>query len=87
MNRRTTPKVKAGKVQKKHRYDLSPSYWDKGQESLSIVKEDPEKGFKHFILKADILKFIEIIPEWKELSKGLNSILLSVNIFKHICQF
>jgi hypothetical protein len=76
MNRRVTPKVKNGKVQKKHRHDRSPTVWDRDQETISIIRQNPEKGYRHFLTKSDMVKFIGIIPEWDELSKGLNFIVL-----------
>lgn len=51
--RKTTPKVKNGRVQKKNRHNLTPNYWNTRQGELQLDIEKPGKGYKHF-LKASI---------------------------------
>lgn len=70
-------KVKNGKVQEKNNLKETPNYWNTQQTIPLIVKEAPGEGYKHFLKKRDILKFIDILPEWKEISRGLNAIVLS----------
>lgn len=62
---------------KKNRHALTPTYWNTKQPIPVIDKEDAGAGYKHFLTKKDILKFIDLIPNWEELSIGLNGILLS----------
>ncbi len=76
-SKKVTPKVVDGTVRKKNHYAPTPTYWNTKQSIPVIDKEDPGPGFKHFLIKRDVLNFIEIIPNWEELSKGLNGILLS----------
>jgi hypothetical protein len=75
--RRATPKVTGGKVQKKNRHALTPNYWNTVQRVPVIDKERPGRGYRHLLTKKDILEFIEIVPEWDELSTGLNAVLLA----------
>lgn len=76
-NRRTTPKVTDGKVQKKNRHAPTSNYWNTLQRVPAIDKERPGRGYRHLLTKKDILEFIEIVPEWNELSTGLDAVLLA----------
>ncbi|UTW61275.1 hypothetical protein KFE98_14805 [bacterium SCSIO 12741] len=76
-HRKTTPKVKDGRVQKKNRHDLTPNYWNTRQKELQIDQEKPGKGYKHFLKKRDILNFLEILPNWEELQVELDAVILA----------
>jgi hypothetical protein len=76
-NRKTTPKVKGGAVQKKNRHGLTPNYWNTPQNVPAIDKERPGPGHKHYLKKNHIIDFISILPEWEEISKGLDAVLLA----------
>lgn len=75
--RKTTPKVKQGKVQRKNRAALTPTYYNNPQPYPVLDKEKPGRGYRHLIRKKDLYRFIDIIPEWEELAKGLNAVLLA----------
>ena len=77
MNRKTTPKVKNGKVQKKNRHKKTQNYWNTRQDILQIDRDSPGKGFKHFLKKSDIIDFLEILPNWEEINIELDAILLA----------
>lgn len=77
MNRKTTPKVKDGKVQKKNRHDLTPNYWNTRQSVIQIDIENPGKGYKHFLKKRDIVRFLEILPHPNEIKKEFDAVLLA----------
>lgn len=77
MNRKTTPKVKDGRVQKKNRHKLTPNYWNTRQDVLQIDIESPGKGYKHFLKKRDIIDFLEILPHWEEIEDEFDAILLA----------
>ena len=77
MNRKTTPKVKNGKVQKKNRHKRTQNYWNTRQDILQIDRESPGGGFKHFLKKRDIIDFLEILPNWEEINIELDAILLA----------
>jgi hypothetical protein len=74
--RKTTPKVQGGKVLRKNNHKLTPNYWNTAQREIQIDEEKPGKGYKHYLKKRDILKFIELIPNWEVYSHGLDAILL-----------
>ncbi|MEN6489011.1 MAG: hypothetical protein ABFD66_09040 [Smithella sp.] len=77
MHRRAAPKVRNGKVQKKNNHELTPSYWNTDIRDIVIDREKPGVGHKHIIKRKDIIEFIKLLPEWNELSKDLNAIVLS----------
>lgn len=69
-NRRSTPKVKDGKVQRKNRSRPTRT-------GPIVRREQPGAGFRHRVRKADIALFVGLLPEWEELSNGLNEIILA----------
>lgn len=75
--RKTNPKVRDGKVQKKNRSELTPNYWNTPQDVPVIDRERPGPGHRHLLRKKDIVEFISILPDWEELSQGLDAILLA----------
>ena len=77
MRRKTTPKVKSGRVCKKHNHKLTPHYWQTPQKLPVLDRERPGKGYRHLLRKKDIINFISILPDWDELSVGLDAVLLS----------
>jgi len=76
-HRKTTPKVKDGRVQKKNRHALTPNYWNTRQEELQLDVEKPGKGYKHFLKKRDIVRFLGLLPNWEELNVELDAVLLA----------
>ena len=83
INRKTTPKVAGGKALRKNNHEETPNYWNTTQDEVQIDSEKPGKGYKHFLKKRDIIKFIEIIPNWGIYSKGLDAIVLESGEFGH----
>lgn len=77
IQRKTTPKVKDGKVQKKNRHNLTPSYWNTKQRIPVLDKEKPGQAHKHYLKKEHIAKFIQLLPDWDELAKDLQAIVLA----------
>ncbi|MEM6804712.1 MAG: hypothetical protein AAF696_25165 [Bacteroidota bacterium] len=74
--KKTTPKVKYGKVQKKDRYSLTPNYWNTPQAYLQIDIRKPGKGYKHFLKKRDIHRFIDLLPDREVLMDEIDAIVL-----------
>lgn len=68
-NRKTTPKVRNGKVQKKNRHQPTR------QNSLVVGLE--KSSCRHVLTKEDIWKFLRLIPDWKRVSKDLDLIFLA----------
>ncbi len=45
--------------------------------SVVIDRERPGRGYIHIVSKADVEKFVLLLPEWSELSNGLRAVLLA----------
>jgi hypothetical protein len=76
-NAKTTPKVRGGKVQRKNRAALTPTCYNSPQEYPVFLKEKPGAGYRHLIRKHDLYRFVTMLPEWDELSKGINAVVLA----------
>jgi hypothetical protein len=77
VNRKTTPRVKRGRVQKKNNWELTPNYYSHIQPIPVIDRRRPGEGYRHLLLQRDIELFISILPDWDELAKGLDAIVLA----------
>jgi hypothetical protein len=77
MNRRSTPGVKAGRVQKKNNWTTTPDYYNAEQPLPVVDRLRPGRGYRHVLHQKDIHRFIGLLPDWSELSIGLNGIVLS----------
>lgn len=76
-NRKTDPKVIGGLVQKKNNWALTSDYYNTEQKVPIIDRRRPGRGYRHLLKQRDILDFIGILPDWGELSVGLNAIVLA----------
>jgi len=70
-NRKTAPGVKNGTVQKKNNHTYSYA------NTFVVDRESPWKGFRHMVTKNDLRNFIEIIPNWDFVQKGIERIFLT----------
>ncbi len=77
LNRKSDPKVIGGLVQKKNNWTLTPNYYNSDQQAPIIDRKRPGRGFRHLLKQKDIHAFIGILPDWNELSVGLNAIVLA----------
>ena len=77
INRKSAPQVSGGRVQKKNNPALTASYYDTPPPTLVIDRQRPGKGYRHLLLRRDIETFIGLLPDWPELSQGLNAIVLA----------
>jgi len=77
MNRKTAPDVKKGRVQKKNNWTPTPGYYNSEQALPLIDRKRPGEGYRHLLKRRDVQEFIAILPDWEELSKGLNAIVLA----------
>ena len=75
--RKTSPKVIGGKVQRKNRWAETPTYWNTRQRAPVVDREEPGWGYRHLLRRKDVLAFIELIPDWDALSDGLDAIVLA----------
>jgi hypothetical protein len=76
VNRKTSPRVIGGLVQRKNNSILTSDYYNTDQRLPVIDRRRPGKGFRHVLKQKDIHDFISILPDWNELSVGLNAIVL-----------
>jgi hypothetical protein len=76
-HRRTMTKVAGGRPLRADRRAETPNIWIRKGGSPVVDKERPGRGYRHILSKSDILEFIELIPNWGELSAGLRGILLT----------
>ena len=77
LNRKSDPKVIGGVVQKKNNWARTPTYYNSDQRVPVIDRKRPGRGFRHLLKQRDIHTFIGILPDWAELSVGLNAIVLA----------
>jgi hypothetical protein len=74
---KTAPRVYNGKVRSANRCMQTPSYWTTEQKAVIIDRESPGKGFKHYLRKNDIAAFLQILPDWADVSRGLNAVIMA----------
>jgi len=77
LSRRGTLRVKDGRVQKKNNWLLTPNYYSHDQPLPVVDRKRPSAGYRHVLKQKDIYDFIAILPNWTQLSQGLNAIVLS----------
>jgi hypothetical protein len=77
INRKSTPQVVGGRVQKKNNPEWTANYYTAPPLSLVIDRQRPGKGYRHLLLQRDIETFIGLLPDWAELSRGLHAIVLA----------
>ncbi len=70
-NRRTATKVKDGRIQRKNRHIPT------GRLGYVLDRESPGRGFRHVLSKPDLQAFIDLIPDWDQLSRNLERIVLA----------
>ncbi len=75
--RKTAPKVRDGKVQRKNRWKPTPNCYNVEQPVPVIDRQRPGWGYRHLVRKDDLRKFIRLVPEWEEISVGLNVLILA----------
>jgi hypothetical protein len=75
--RKTAPKVRDGKVQKKNRHGLTPHHSQTSLDDLAIERQRPGAGYRHLLSTADVTTFIGILPNWDDLAVGLDAVLLA----------
>jgi hypothetical protein len=74
---KTVPSGRAGKPDRRGRSAPTPSFWINDQERPVIHRQRPGQGYRHVLRKRDIERFLAILPDWAEISHGLNAILLA----------
>lgn len=77
VNRKTTPRVVGGRPQRKNRWTRTPNCYNTKQNQPAIDRRRPGVGYRHVLKKRDVERFIRMLPEWDDLSDGLNVIQLA----------
>jgi hypothetical protein len=75
-HRKSAPGVRDGQTLRKNNWRRSPSVYFDTQSRLVIDRRRPGTGYRHLLLKRDIERFVNLIPNWTELSRGLDLISL-----------
>jgi hypothetical protein len=75
--RKVAPKVRDGIVQKKNKHRPTARL------GCVLARESPAKGCRHIITKQDVRLLITLIPNWHQLSEGLESIILTASSDDH----
>jgi hypothetical protein len=70
-NRKTSPKVIGGHVQRKNNYKKTARL------GYVVDRVSPGRGFVHVVSKKDIHDFADIIPDWIDISEGIESVFLA----------
>lgn len=73
---KNVPSGTAGKPDRRRRSAATPSYWNAPQPCPVIDWQRPGVGYRH-VLKRDVERFLGILPDWGEISRGLNAIVLA----------
>jgi hypothetical protein len=63
-------------VQRKNNWSQTPGIFHTTQPHLTVRRNRPGLGHRHLLLQRDVERFVELIPDWAELSRGLDVILL-----------
>jgi hypothetical protein len=65
------------KVQRKNRWQDSPSACNNPGPYPAFERERPGVGYRHLIRKRELYEFVDLLPDWDELSKGLRAVVLA----------
>jgi hypothetical protein len=77
--RRSATRVKGGRVQRKNNWGPDLADHRRVEQPFPLViRERPGPGHRHLLRRRDIHAFLALLPDWEELSRGLNAIVLAV---------
>jgi len=76
-HRKTAPGVRDGQTRRKNNWKPSLSCYTVPQVVPVIDRLRPGPGYRHLLLKRDIERFVQLIPDWKSQSVGLDVIVLA----------
>ena len=77
IHRKTAPRVVGGRAMRKNRHEQTRGLIDETRGYPIIVRERPGRGYCHVVSQRQILAFVELLPDWAELSRGLHAIVLA----------
>ena len=73
----TNPRVIDGKVQGKNRWERSPNCFRPARPYPLLERHKPGFGYRHVLKLNEVAEFIRMLPDWSELSQGLNAVVLA----------
>jgi hypothetical protein len=77
-NRRSAMRVRDGRVARKNNWAPDPNDHLRVEQPFPlVVRERPGAGYMHLLRRRDVRDFCDLLPEWPELSRGLNAIVLA----------
>jgi len=76
-NRKTDPKVIGGKTQRKNNWVRSAKWAHVHPDEIFVERRDPGKGYKHVVSRRQVIAFLNLLPDWSEISHGLQGVILS----------
>jgi len=74
---KSSPRVKSGRQYGAVRSAATPRDHNSARRVPEIFRKHPGRGYRHVLLARHVRAFLEILPQWEELSIGLNTILLA----------
>jgi hypothetical protein len=81
--RKTAPKVRGGKVQRKNRTDHACLYCHEPEYGPVIQRARPDPGFRHVLHQSSVYYFLRLPSDWEELWQALNTLLLAPGRPRH----
>ena len=79
--RKDAPRVRDGSVQFKNNHTLTRHWSQVPGDQLLIEREKPGPEYRHLLRKQDLERFVALLPEWEELSRGVDVLLLAKGKF------
>ena len=65
-------------MRRKNNWEPTPSDHTRVEQPFPLViRERPGRGRRHLLAKRDVHAFVELLPDWGELSRGLRAIVLA----------
>ena len=77
LHRKSAPAVRSGRVCSRNNWAQTPDYDITPQPRPFIDRQRPGAGYRHLLLRRDVQRFVELLPNWPTLSEGLNAIVLA----------
>jgi hypothetical protein len=74
---KSSPGVKSGSQYRAARSDQTPPDHNIPRPLPRIVRQHPGRGYRHILRIRDVNSFLTLLPDWSNLSLGLNVILLA----------
>ena len=75
--RKNAPRVRDGDVQFKSNHTLTYHWSQVHLDRYVVDRERPGVGYRHLLRQADLHRFVALLPDWEELSRGVDVLLLA----------